>query len=103
MIVIGRSSLIASALLIFVVVTGAAKAQVTDEPEFDVRAWCQRALKDLSLRGSPCAVQDARDGVCHEFPEAVEKLNKLLILRETDLLAYRDCPAAKRRQLGLPE
>jgi hypothetical protein len=62
------------------------------EPDFDARSICQDQMKALSQRGSPCRLRDLRDGWCHAFPDIVEQLNKLMIKRDSLLLAWQDCP-----------
>jgi len=73
------------ALLIF---SSAADA----EPNIAVLSMCQSLFKAYKGHASPCRLRDLRDGFCREFPEIVDQLDKLMIARDSLLLAWQDCP-----------
>jgi hypothetical protein len=62
------------------------------ESDTAVLSMCQSLFKAYKSRASPCRLRTLRDGVCREFPEIVDQLNKLMISRDSLLMAWQDCP-----------
>ena len=67
------------------------------EPDTDVLSMCPGLFKEYKSHASPCRLRDLRDGVCREVPEIVAQLNKLMIQRDSLLLAWQDCPGGLAR------
>ena len=81
-------STLTAAVIALLILGSAADA----ESDTTVLSMCQGLLKAYKSRASPCRLRDLRDGFCREFPEIVDQLNKLMIARDSLLLAWQDCP-----------
>jgi hypothetical protein len=62
------------------------------ESDTEVLPMCQSLFKAYKDGASPCRLRSLRNGVCREFPEIVDQLNRLMIARDTLLMAWQDCP-----------
>ena len=79
---------LAAAVIALLIFGSAADA----EPDIAVLSMCQSLFKAYKGHASPCRLRDLRDGFCREFPEIVDQLDKLMIARDSLLLAWQDCP-----------
>jgi hypothetical protein len=82
-----KCTLVAAVIALFILGSAADAESATAAP-----SMCQSLFKAYKSHASPCRLRDLRDGFCRKLPEIVDQLNKLMIARDSLLLAWQDCP-----------